>query len=150
MKDLCADRYGPLQGPLTADLVERNRDKITKFLKGLKVVFQLPNKPTTRRTVGVNGLDKAADKAVFSLDNGQQTNVATYFAGSKGYKLQRPDLPCLWVGSRNKHVLLPPEVSTRISDEFNYKIMFMTNHLNFVNIAVYNCCWTGYEQEIKR
>ncbi|CAD6208455.1 GSCOCT00014004001.2-RA-CDS [Cotesia congregata] len=112
MKDLCGDRYGPLQGPLTTDLVERNKDKIFKFLKGLKVVFQLPNKPTTRRTVGVNGLDKPADKAVFSLDNGQQTTVATYFAGSKGYRLQRPDLPCLWVGSRNKHVLLPPELCT--------------------------------------
>lgn len=110
MKDLCADRRAGPPRELTADMVSQNLDKITKYLKGLKVVFQLPNKPSTRRTVGVNGLDKPADAAVFTLDNGQQCTVANYFSGSKQYRLQYPKLPCLWVGSRQKHVLLPPEV----------------------------------------
>ncbi|XP_053593614.1 protein argonaute-2 [Microplitis demolitor] len=112
MKDLCADRRAGPPRELTADMVSQNLDKITKYLKGLKVVFQLPNKPSTRRTVGVNGLDKPADAAVFTLDNGQQCTVANYFSGSKQYRLQYPKLPCLWVGSRQKHVLLPPELCT--------------------------------------
>ncbi|XP_057325397.1 protein argonaute-2-like [Microplitis mediator] len=108
MKEQCGDP----KKELTAEMVTKNFNKISKYLEGLKVVFQLPNKPSSKRTVGINGLGQPAKDAKFIIENGQQCTVANYFLRSKGYKLQRPDLPCLWVGSKKKKVLLPPELCT--------------------------------------
>lgn len=111
IKDLCADRYGNAPAVVDARLIEQNYDTIEKYMKGLKVIFQLPNVPSSKRTVGVNGLGESSEKAVFSLDNGEQTTVKIYFQNAKKYRIQYPDLRTLWVGSRQKKNLVPMEVS---------------------------------------
>ncbi|XP_034935944.1 protein argonaute-2 isoform X3 [Chelonus insularis] len=108
-KELCADR-GRVPNEVTADMIKHHYDDISRFITGLKVIYQLPDKPSQKRTVGVNGLDRSARDAVFELDNNEKTTVERYFLGCKHYKLQYPDLPCLWVGSRAKRTLLPPEL----------------------------------------
>ncbi|KAK0170075.1 hypothetical protein PV328_010680 [Microctonus aethiopoides] len=109
MKDLCADRNGRPR-ELNENMLHCNKQKIEQHFCGLKVIFQLPNQPSSKRTVRVNGLDRPADKATFKLDNGDTTTVERYFLGSKNYKLRYPKLPCLWVGSRSRQILLPPEL----------------------------------------
>ncbi|KAK0073829.1 hypothetical protein PV325_009163, partial [Microctonus aethiopoides] len=109
MKDLCADRNGRPR-ELDENMLHCNKQKIEKHFCGLKVIFQLPNQPSSKRTFRVNGLDRPADKATFKLDNGDTTTVERYFLDSKKYKLRYPKLPCLWVGSRSRQILLPPEL----------------------------------------
>ncbi|XP_044001801.1 protein argonaute-2 [Aphidius gifuensis] len=113
IKDVCSTYRDPCN-TVTADVIERNIDKINSYLRMLKVTYQLPNKPTTKRTVGINGLDKPPAKAIFKMANGQETDVLTYFSGAKNYKIKYPDLPLLWVGSRTKnpHILVPLELCT--------------------------------------
>ncbi|XP_011307692.1 protein argonaute-2 isoform X2 [Fopius arisanus] len=111
MMELCST-YREECRQLNAQIVQFNREKIEVFFKTLKVIYQLPGHPTTKRTVGVNGLGRSAREATFELENGEVTTVLAYFKGAKKYTIKYPDLPCLWVGSRNKHNLVPIELCT--------------------------------------
>lgn len=111
IKEQCAEPKKPLPQELTAEMISKSMVSINKFLEGMKIVFQIPNKPSTKRNFSVNGLGLPAKDAKFTLDNGQESTVANYFHRLKGYKIQRADLPCLWVGSKQKKVLVPIEVS---------------------------------------
>ncbi|XP_063975958.1 protein argonaute-2-like [Diachasmimorpha longicaudata] len=111
MKELCSTFREPCN-QLTAQVVEYNRNKIESYLRTLKVIYQLPGQPTSKRTVGINGLGKSARETTFQLENGQATTVLGYFQGAKGYHIQYPDIPCLWVGSKNKHTMVPAELCT--------------------------------------
>ncbi|XP_015119376.1 protein argonaute-2 [Diachasma alloeum] len=111
MKELCSTFREPCR-QLTAQVVEYNRAKIEGYFRTLKVIYQLPGQPTTKRTVGVNGLGRSARETTFPLDNGTTTTVLAYFQGAKRYNIQYPDLPCLWVGPRNKHNMVPAELCT--------------------------------------
>lgn len=99
----------------------RNREKIEKFLKGLKVIYQIPSqqgsKDYTKRTYRVNGLGPKANEHTFDCakQDKKEEDIRTiegYFAGLKKYKLRHPYLPCLWVGatSRDEKIYLPAEV----------------------------------------
>lgn len=91
----------------------RKQGEISKYLKRLKVSFQIPNQPSTRRTYICNGLaEEDAKAARFTLENGSQSTVFDYFKNTKHYEIKRHDLPCLWVGPTNKKILLPVEVNS--------------------------------------
>lgn len=112
MKELCTDPRSrtPLQS-LHPNDVRANSDKITKFLKGLKVQYEIPGQSNTKRTYRVNGLAECPRHNKFESDSGLCT-VENYFMQTKRHRLQFPDLPCLWVGSRTnaKKIHLPVEV----------------------------------------
>lgn len=84
-----------------------------KFLKTLKVEYMLPNQPSTKRVHRVNGLGTLPDRAKFSQD-GKTMTVADYFRNVKKCNLQYPNLPLLWVGSRDRadKILIPIEFCT--------------------------------------
>lgn len=88
-----------------------NREKIEKYLKGLKVIYQIPNQARTKRTHRLNGLGPSAVQHRFDCD-GNMITIVEYFARNKQYNLRHPDLPCLWVGAMNRpeKIYLPAEV----------------------------------------
>lgn len=89
----------------------KNRDKIERFLRGLKVTYQIPGQSNTKRTYRLNGLGPSAIEHRFPYE-GSRITIVTYFAQVKKYKLHYPDLPCLWVGATNRaeKIYLPAEV----------------------------------------
>ncbi|XP_070151437.1 protein argonaute-2-like isoform X3 [Polyergus mexicanus] len=91
----------------------RNREKIEKFLKGLKVIYQIPGQPRTKRTYRLNGLGPNAIQHQFDCD-GSKITIIQYFAQSKNYNLRHPNLPCLWAGATNRaeKIYLPAELCT--------------------------------------
>ncbi|XP_076752627.1 argonaute 2 [Xylocopa sonorina] len=97
--------------------IERNRDKINKYLKGLKVQYELPNQPATKRTFRVNELVTCARDNRFHLQDNTVCTVEEYFWQTKRYKIKHPELPCLWVGSRNSKVHLPAELCTIVAGQ---------------------------------
>ncbi|XP_029175629.1 protein argonaute-2 isoform X4 [Nylanderia fulva] len=90
-----------------------NREKIEKFLKGLKIIYQMKikGKGLTKRTYRVNGLGPSAVEHRFSHEN-QMMSIQQYFMKYKEYNLQYPHLPCLWVGATNRpeKIFLPAEL----------------------------------------
>lgn len=107
-QELCGDPRS--RAPVSARDIEYGRHKLSSFLKGLKVTYEIPGQPSSRRTMGINDLGRNAETANFQLDNGEVTTVKNYFARVKKYNIKHPDLPTLWVGSRNKLILIPAEV----------------------------------------
>ena len=61
-------------------------------------------------TVGCNGIEGPANKEKFECD-GKMVTVQQYFEQKIGIKLVRLDLPCVWVGSRDKRNLVPMKVN---------------------------------------
>ncbi|XP_076639294.1 argonaute 2 isoform X2 [Colletes latitarsis] len=120
MKELCQDPRSrtPLQR-VTARDVEYNSEKITKFLKGLKVQYEIPGQPHSKRTYRVNGLVECPKNDKFRLDDGSMCTVENYFLQTKKCRLEFPDLPCLWVGSRTneKKIHLPVELCTIVAGQ---------------------------------
>ncbi|XP_043269247.1 protein argonaute-2-like [Venturia canescens] len=107
-QEMCGDPRS--NQPVTPRDIEYNRHKLASFLKGLKVTYEIPGHPTSRRTMGVNDLGRDARSANFELDDGTVTTVENYFAKVKKYRIQQPLFPTLWVGSRNKTILIPAEL----------------------------------------
>ncbi|XP_076662245.1 argonaute 2 [Halictus rubicundus] len=138
MKELCKQPRdeAPLQN-ITPNHVSRNEDKITKFLKGLKVQYEIPGQPHSKRTYRVNGLAECARKNQFTLENGQTCTVERYFAQQKNYRLQYPDLPCLWVGSRTnqRKIHLPAELCMIVAGQVTQKKMDETQTSKMIKFA---------------
>ncbi|OXU25990.1 hypothetical protein TSAR_010814 [Trichomalopsis sarcophagae] len=114
--------YGQQQGPatLSADLIQRKREEIRKFLKGLKVTIEIPGQPTSRRTQRVNDLVKPPRDNIFE-HNGHNVTVEHYYKIEKKYTIKYPDFPCLWVGGRDKNVHVPPEICTIVGGQATQK-----------------------------
>lgn len=61
--------------------------------------------------VGCNGLSKkSASEEKFECE-GKMISVKDFFEAKLGKRLQYPNLPCLWVGSRDKKNYVPMEVN---------------------------------------
>lgn len=93
------------------EAIKQNEQRITKFLTGLKVDYEVPNQSNSKRTYRINGLGPNAREIEFEYDESVGT-VEEFFKQKKNYKLQWPTLPCLWVGSQTKEqkTYLPAEV----------------------------------------
>ncbi|KAG7199076.1 hypothetical protein KM043_017975 [Ampulex compressa] len=124
MIELCENprdrRYGggdSRPANLNLELVERNSEKIAKYLKGLKVQYMIPNIPTSKRTHRVNGLVECAATHKFAGSDGKTFTIEQYFAQEKQYKIKYPRLKCLWVGPMDKKVYIPAELCTIVAGQ---------------------------------
>ncbi|XP_076381016.1 protein argonaute-2-like [Megalopta genalis] len=120
MKEMC--KHPKDENPLediTPEDVSRNADKITKYLKGLKIQYEIPGQSNSKRRYRVNGLVECPRQNKFTLENGQECTVENYFIQQKRYRLQYPELPCLWVGSRSneRRIHLPAELCTIVAGQ---------------------------------
>ncbi|XP_012168271.2 protein argonaute-2 isoform X1 [Bombus terrestris] len=118
MKELCQNpRTGVVLEQLTPRDIKYNRDKITRFLKGLKVQYELQDQPASKRIYVVNGLVDCARENRFTLKDGSTSTVEQYFLQMKKYRIKYPELPCLWVGSKNSKIHVPAELCTIIAGQ---------------------------------
>ncbi|KAJ3259926.1 eukaryotic translation initiation factor 2C, 2 [Chytriomyces hyalinus] len=95
---------------LRAPITEKDRTKLDKTLKGLKVA--VTHRGQIRRKYRIARITSTpATRTVFALaSTGQEESVANYFAGKYNAPLYFPHLPCLIVGDPAKLVYLPMEV----------------------------------------
>lgn len=93
------------------DLTNEQKKEIDKFLKNLKVSYEIPGQKNLKRTYRVNQIGPSADEHTFQ-HNGNSITIAKYFQNHKQYKLKHPYLPCLWVGAKERvdKIYLPAEV----------------------------------------
>jgi len=95
---------------LARGLNEEQRRNFSKDIEGLKVRYELPTKEGVRkrqyRVVEVRR--KAAKEEMINVE-GKNVSVAKYFQTQYGAELQYPNLPCLWVGSRDRSTFIPME-----------------------------------------
>ncbi|CRK93503.1 CLUMA_CG007039, isoform A [Clunio marinus] len=82
--------------------------QLTEFLKMLSVGYR-PNRNQPGKTYGFNALKGPANRETFVDESGIKMTVEQYFRMKKGIKLQFPDFPVLWVGSRVRNICLPME-----------------------------------------
>ncbi|KFM56905.1 Protein argonaute-1, partial [Stegodyphus mimosarum] len=92
--------------PLTKPILDSQRVKFTKEIKGLKI--EITHCGTMRRKYRVcNVTRRSAQMQAFplQLDSGQtvECTVAQYFLDKYQLKLRYPFLPCLQVGQEHKH-----------------------------------------------
>nr|AGH30327.1 argonaute-2 [Nilaparvata lugens] len=84
-----------------------------KYIKGLKVEYQIPSRPETKRVYKVNKLVKNAieQRFIFEKDNKKvEMTVGEYFQREKKYGLQYPFLPLVHIGPLNKEFFVPLEM----------------------------------------
>ncbi|KAK2585444.1 hypothetical protein KPH14_010107 [Odynerus spinipes] len=120
MKELCS--CGP-ERDITANDVNRNKITIEKFLKKLKVHYEIPNVPSSKRTQEVNGLVDCPRNYTFSRSDGTKCTIEEYFRIDKRYSIRYPLLPCLWIGPKNKKICVPPELCKIIAGQVINKKM---------------------------
>ena len=75
---------------------ERERMRLQRFIKGLKITTSHGRQGLRRRVVNKLSKEGATD-LTFELDNGQQTTVADYFNGVLGGPLRYPEIICVEV-----------------------------------------------------
>ncbi|XP_070172472.1 uncharacterized protein [Polyergus mexicanus] len=95
---------------------ENNNKAIAKFLKGVKVIYEVPQQSDSLfrlkpRTYHLNGLGPNANEHKF-LYNGSDITIRKYFENRYKYILRDPNLPCLSVGAQGKETYLPAELCT--------------------------------------
>jgi hypothetical protein len=89
-------------------LTEKDRARVEKALRGLKVV--VTHRGNVRRKYRVSRVGSApATRAIFGED-GEEQSVAAYFLDKYGIVLEYPNLPCLIIGDVSRNVMLPMEV----------------------------------------
>ncbi|KAF5281182.1 hypothetical protein FQA39_LY17853 [Lamprigera yunnana] len=110
-----------------------NYDVVKKFLEGLKVHYEIPNQPATKRIYNVNTLYKTATEYRFSNDQNVMMTIEEYYRKIKRAPLKYPHLPCLWVGSKQREcpILIPLEFCTIVEGQvINRKMtQFQTSNL---------------------
>merc|ERR1712240_441974 len=88
-------------------LTDEQVKTMEKDLKELKVKYVLPAKEQViKRQYRVNGLRKSASKEIITDLN---LTVAEYFKTTHGVELKYPNMPCLWVGPKQKTIYIPME-----------------------------------------
>lgn len=87
---------------LNVPLKRWDEEAFSKYIKQLRVIYEIPGQPSSKRGYRVNGLDQPAIRKQFTLDGGQTTTIDQYFQRQKRYKLRYPNLPTLWVGDRQR------------------------------------------------
>lgn len=99
---------------LTYDNVMRNKRRLDGFLKGLKVIYQIPYRSNTIRTHRVYEISSETSSSTFDVrePNGSERTytMKEYFQVVKGYKIMYPNLPTLRVVANANKTLLPMEV----------------------------------------
>ncbi|KAK4880334.1 hypothetical protein RN001_008480 [Aquatica leii] len=132
IQEVC-DRYYQLTAPLERE----NFEVVNKFLRNLKVIYEIPGQPSSRRIMRINELDRPAAQARFKNENNIEMTVADYFQRIKNVKLKFAHLPCLWVGSkqRDPRILLPPEFCTIVEGQVTNRTMTAGQTSAMIKIA---------------
>ena len=107
-------KYGALD--LKAGLTERQIYALGKDLQQLKVKYEVPDKNGVRkRQYRINDVRRlSAGKEKIQVD-GELISIVQYFKKQYGLDLKYPNLPCLWVGARDKTTYIPMEYCTLVS-----------------------------------
>lgn len=92
---------------------------LESYLRTLKIRYEIPGQPTSRKLYRVNGLGRSPKEEQFAVEGRAPTSVFEYFRAEKRYNLRYPTLPCLWVGNRERRprVLLPAELCTVVEGQ---------------------------------
>ncbi|XP_037081791.1 protein argonaute-2-like [Pollicipes pollicipes] len=113
MGEILGRSFNPDRG-----LQEWQRNDVNKQMRTLKVEYQR-GRQGGKRSYRVNQLiQQSARNAKFMAD-GRETTVERYFRDTLNTPLQYPNLPCLWVGSRDKKIYIPAELCTIIKGQVN-------------------------------
>lgn len=102
---ICGGDKNVVSRPLSADTVKN----LTKYLKGLKVEYEIPNMPHTKRTYKFVKVKDSCDRQRFKLSSGEELTVGEYFCREKKIRLRFPHMPCIQVGNEKKEIYLPIE-----------------------------------------
>ena len=102
LKDIC-------RGQLTASLDGQQKNAFERLIRGLKVEVSHRG-DSFRKKFKVLGLGKSPQEITFIDQDGKENSVSSYFASRYNIQLQYPRLPCIVVGSSDKHSFLPIEV----------------------------------------
>lgn len=88
------------------------KDKLEKFLKGVKVSYEIPNLVNSKRTYRINGFGPCPNSNYKFESDKKLFTIINYFLEQKKYKIKYPNLPSLWVGATNREqkIYLPSEV----------------------------------------
>ncbi|KAL0103055.1 hypothetical protein PUN28_018391 [Cardiocondyla obscurior] len=106
---------------VTFNDIMRNETKIRSFLKGLKIIYQIPNS-SVKRTHRIADFSQKTSYSTFMQDiegKKQSTTIVDYFSKFKSYRIQKPDLPTLNVSTKGPghEILLPLELCTIIPNQ---------------------------------
>lgn len=87
-----------------------NSKDLTEFLSGLRVTYKPPDcfKCISKEYKFIKVMDSSS-RQLFRIDNGNEQSVQQYF-NSKGYKLLRPEYPCIHIGTTKKNIFIPIEL----------------------------------------
>lgn len=97
-------------------------ETISKHIKGLKVRYEIPKIPSSKRSIRCNKLlSTNAENTKFEDQNGVEATVYDYFLKIKNYRIQYPKLPLVWVGPSNKKLYLPAELCTILPGQVTQK-----------------------------
>ncbi|CAG4973952.1 unnamed protein product [Parnassius apollo] len=96
---------------------QRSVENFHNFVKGLRVNAVIGGDTSTRgqkREFICNGVVDPPIKLYFTMTHPdgrqQKMSVAEYYLKEKKYRLQYPNLNCLWVGPKNKNIYFPMEL----------------------------------------
>ncbi|KAJ3124783.1 hypothetical protein HK098_000874 [Nowakowskiella sp. JEL0407] len=119
-------------------LSERERNKILKSLKNVKVICT--HRPSNRRRWKITGITEyPCDHMSFPFE-GRDQNVVMYFRNRYNILLQYSHLPCLIVGDPVKHVYIPMELckilpGQRILKRLNEKQTVMNTYTELIRFT---------------
>ncbi|KAJ8673621.1 hypothetical protein QAD02_004883 [Eretmocerus hayati] len=133
IKNICGNAQ-PTADDYTT-MVQRNQETIDKFLKGLKVVYQIPHIPTSRRTYRVNGLLRKTPREDVFEHEGHRISVEQYYRLQKQYTIRYPNLPLLWVGTKEKNIHVPIELCDIVSGQATQKKLDEKQTSNMIRAA---------------
>merc|ERR1712142_467774 len=101
---------------LNRGLTDEQRKLFSKDMEGLKVRYELPTKDGVRkrqyRVLEVRR--KPAKDEMINVD-GKNVSVVRYFFTQYRVELRFPNLPCLWVGARDRSTFIPMEFCTMLA-----------------------------------
>ncbi|XP_043230773.1 protein argonaute-2-like [Amphibalanus amphitrite] len=112
MYEIIGDRFDPARG-----LNPMQFQEVNKQLANLKVEYTRGNQG--KRSYRINKMVRDTPRTHKFDHNGRQMTVEQFFSKEYGVQLQYPNLPCLWVGSKNKKIYIPAEVCTVVKGQVN-------------------------------
>ncbi|KAL1449782.1 hypothetical protein WDU94_002257 [Cyamophila willieti] len=106
IKDIC-------RGQLPPELSDYDKAALKTRVGGLKVIYEIPNQPNSRKIYKVNKIVGSAVQERFKPEQGSaEITISDYFSRSKNYRLQFPRYPCFQVGSVANNSRIPCELCT--------------------------------------
>lgn len=97
--------------------IGEKKAEVEEFVKGLRVFYEIPNEPSSKRTYKVIELSYINNFVTFEnpITGRQEKNtIGVYYKLMKNYQLEHPIWPCVRVEPKEKNLILPVEVSVHL------------------------------------